>query len=558
MNAWGWGSARREQVVGRAEDARATEEAARVDDVKRWAFTATGPWRLSGDDVSWLEGLASVRKAAQSEVPRLTRPRSVPPVGRFAQAFGRVGGALAGWWLGERRRGNEASREGLSRRLRVAFEHLGSSYIKLGQIVSSGRGLFPDELVHEFKKCRDQVPPEPFDVVRRVVEEELGGALDTVFASFDRECLAAASIAQVHRATLRGGEEVVVKVQRPQVAERVRRDIAAMAWIAPKLVGRIPVAALANPPALVELFAETILEELDFRLEAENMLDIAQVLREAGQTAIVVPRPHPRLVTRRVLVMQRLDGFAYDDVAGMQEAGIDTEEVLRSMMISFLEGAMIYGVFHGDLHGGNLFVMRDGRVALLDYGITARMDESQRAAFLRMMMTGAANDVRGQLAAFRDLGALDADADLDELVSILKLDQPVRDPTKMSGEEIAAEISTILKVLLEKGARLPKPLMLYAKDMLFFDGAVAELAPDLDMFAEVARIYMYFATHHAQTIASQIGIDPSQSQLDLSGMKAGLGLEADTDTITHREIVERRRAVQEKIEKTGARLPRID
>ena len=482
----------------------------------------------------------------------------MPPVGRFAQAFGRVGGALAGWWLGERRRGNEASREGLSRRLRVAFEHLGSSYIKLGQIVSSGRGLFPDELVHEFKKCRDQVPPEPFDVVRRVVEEELGGALDTVFASFDRECLAAASIAQVHRATLRGGEEVVVKVQRPQVAERVRRDIAAMAWIAPKLVGRIPVAALANPPALVELFAETILEELDFRLEAENMLDIAQVLREAGQTAIVVPRPHPRLVTRRVLVMQRLDGFAYDDVAGMQEAGIDTEEVLRSMMISFLEGAMIYGVFHGDLHGGNLFVMRDGRVALLDYGITARMDESQRAAFLRMMMTGAANDVRGQLAAFRDLGALDADADLDELVSILKLDQPVRDPTKMSGEEIAAEISTILKVLLEKGARLPKPLMLYAKDMLFFDGAVAELAPDLDMFAEVARIYMYFATHHAQTIASQIGIDPSQSQLDLSGMKAGLGLEADTDTITHREIVERRRAVQEKIEKTGARLPRID
>jgi ubiquinone biosynthesis protein len=242
----------------------------------------------------------------------------------------------------------------------------------------------------------------------------------------------------------------------------------------------------------------------------------------------------------------------------MLEAGIDTEQVLRSMMIAFLEGAMIYGVFHGDLHGGNLFVMRDGRVALLDYGMTARMDERQRTAFLRMMMSGAANDVRGQLAAFRDLGALDDEADLDELVKILKVDQPVRDPTKMSGEEIASEISEILKGLLQQGARLPKPLMLYAKDMLFFDGAVAELAPDLNMFAEVARIYAYFATHHAQTIAAQIGIDPSASTLDLTGMKASLGLEADADSLTHRELQARRQTIQKKLEETGATLPGID
>ena len=540
-------------------DASGGDRAVEVEeDVARWAFREDGPWSLRRDRIRWLDGLDGVRKAAQSEVPRLTRPRIVPPVARFGQAFARVGGALAGWWLHERRSGGESSREGLSHRLREAFEHLGSSYIKLGQIISSGRGLFPDELVHEFKKCRDQVPPEPFDRVRQVVEAELGRPLEAVFATFDRDCLAAASIAQVHRATLATGEEVVVKVQRPLVSERVHRDIAAMAWIAPKLVGRIPVAALANPPALVELFAETILEELDFRLEAENMLDIAFVLRDAGQTQIVVPRPHPELVTRRVLVMEKLEGFSYDDAAGMREAGIDTEEVLRSMMISFLEGAMIYGVFHGDLHGGNLFVMRDGRVALLDYGIAARMDEVQRTAFLRMMMAGAANDVRGQLAAFRDLGALDPDADLEELVSILKLDQPVRDPTKMSGEEIASEISEILKGLLKKGARLPKPLMLYAKDMLFFDGAVAELAPDLNMFGEVARIYGYFATHHADKIAAQIGIDPSRTPLDMTGMKAGLGLEADAESLTHRELQERRKAIQEKLEESGAGLPGID
>src|SRR5690606_24030318 len=174
-------------------------------------------------------------------------------------------------------------------------------------------------------------------------------------------------------------------------------------------------------------------------------LDVARVLRDGGQTIVVVPRPHPELVSRRVLVMERLDGFHYDDIEGMRAAGVDTAETIRSLLISFLEGAMIYGVFHGDLHGGNLSVLRDGRVALFDYGMTGRMEEPQRLAFLRMMMTGAVNDVRGQLAAFRDLGALPPDADLDALLRVLKVDQPVRDPTRMSGEELVAEIQELIK-----------------------------------------------------------------------------------------------------------------
>ena len=177
--------------------------------------------------------------------------------------------------------------------------------------------------------------------------------------------MAAASIAQVHPATLRDGTPVVIKIQRPSVAARVRQDLAVMAWLAPHLVGRIPVAALANPPALVELFAETIMEELDFRLEAENMLDIAMTFAELDQRAFVVPRPHPTLVTRRMLVMERLDGFNFGDVEGMHAAGIDTEEVVRAGMIGFLEGCMMHGIFHGDLHGGNLFVLPSGKIALL-------------------------------------------------------------------------------------------------------------------------------------------------------------------------------------------------
>ena len=226
-----------------------------------------------------------------------------------------------------------------------------------------------------------------------------------------------------------------------------------MSWIAPSLVGRIPVSALANPPALVELFAETIVEELDFRLEADNMLDIARILAETDQRALVVPRPHPTLVTRRVLVMERLDGFGWDDVAGMHAAGIDTSAVVRASMIAFLEGAMLYGVFHGDLHGGNLFVQADGRVALLDYGITGRLDEPQRLAFLRLLMGGTVNDVKLQLAALRDLGALPPDTDLDAVMRDLGVDQPVKDPTQMAPEELIAEIRDLTKALL--GLRRP-------------------------------------------------------------------------------------------------------
>jgi ubiquinone biosynthesis protein len=522
------------------------------------AFSDRGPWVVDLAHLPWRADTPALRAAARAEVPTLTRKRRLPPMRRFLEAGGLVGAALAGWRLREyRKEGGPESRAGLSRRLRKAFERLGPAYIKLGQIVSSGQGIFPDELVEEFKLCRDQVPPEPFETVRDVVEEDLGRPLEDVFASFDRQCLAAASIAQVHAATLKTGEEVVVKVQRPSVARLVRLDIEAMAWIAPYLVGKIPVAALANPPALVELFAETIVEELDFRLEAENMLDIAQVLRDAQQTVIVVPRPHPTLVTRRVLVMERLRGFKYEDVDAMRAAGIDTEAVLRSMLICFLEGAMIYGVFHGDLHGGNLFVMEDGRVALFDYGMTGRMNDKERTAFLRMMMTGAVNDVKGQIAAFRDLGALPEDVDIRGLIRDLKIDQPVRDPTKMSGEELIGEIREILKALLSRGAKLPKHLMLYVKNMIFIDGAIVRLAPDIDIFAEVGKVYGYFAMRHGARIMSEIGFDAVSNAFDPTVLRAQLGLEDGVEALSHRELRERRDLIQKRVEDAGG-LPVVD
>lgn len=515
------------------------------------SFSDTPPWIVDPKRLEWLPATSFLRERSHKSVPELIRHRIVPPTRRVLGTGYRLGVALLLWRIFDHNKDRNASRSGLSRKLRKAFEALGPTYIKLGQIISAGEGIFPEELVAEFKLLRDHVRPEAFSLIRATVEAELGVPLDGVFSYFSPTPLAAASIAQVHRARLRSGEDVVVKVQRSQVAELVRRDLAAMSWIAPQLIGRIPVAALANPPAFVELFAETIVEELDFRLEAANMIDIAKILADTQQRCLVVPRPHPRYVTRKVLVMERLEGYSWDDVDGMKSSGIDTAKVVRAAMVSFLEGAVLFGVFHGDLHGGNLLVQTDGKVALLDFGMTGRLGETKRLAFLKLMMGGTLNNLNMQVGALRDLGALPPDTDIPAVISDLALDQPTKDPTQMSPDELMGEIRDLTKSLLGYGARLPKELMLFVKNMLFLNASIAYLAPDIDLFAEISYLVSYFTTKYGQMISYELGMDVSNASLDLDGVRNSLGLDASTSEITYRELQERREIIRRRMEEHG-------
>lgn len=519
------------------------------------SFSNEPPWIVEPASMPWREVVDSIRWLTKHDLPELTSARRLPDVKRAVTVVADFGTAIGLWWVTGRRKGkagdHAASRVDLSRRLRLSIERLGPTYIKLAQIISSGEGLFPEELVSEFKKCRDQVPAQPFDVVRATVEEDFGAPLEDIFASFDETPLAAASIAQVHAAVLLTGEPVVVKVQRTTVALLVNKDIRVMAWLAPFLVGRLPFASLANPPALVELFAETISEELDFRLEAQNMLDVAASFVALKQDGYIIPRPHPTLVTRRVLVMERLSGFNFDDVESMRDAGVDTHEVVRTGMIGFMEGAIIEGIFHGDLHGGNLFVLPDGKVALLDFGITGRMDQRQRRAFLRLMLGATVNDVHMQISALCDLGALPSDTDIDAVIKDLGLDGPGIDPTTADPDEMIKEVQKIVKMLLGYGARMPKELMLYVKNLMFLDGAISRLAPDLDIFAEITQISMYFVQNHGEKLFAEAGFDPSAFEIDLTGVKDSIGLDRSIDRFTYRDLQERRELIKTRFEKRG-------
>ena len=200
-------------------------------------------------------------------------------------------------------------------------------------------------------------------------------------------------------------------------------------------------------------------------------------------------------MTRRVLVMERLDGIPWDDVQAMHAAGVDTEAVLHAGLVSFMEGAMLYGVFHGDLHGGNLMVRPDGRTVLMDFGITGRLDETKRLAFLMLLVGATSGDTMGQLRALRDLGAFPPDTDLEAVFRDLGLDRTI-DPTTLSADELVHELQDLTKKLLEYGARAPKELMLFVKNMMFLDGAIARLAPDLDILGEIQQVHTEIALRH--------------------------------------------------------------
>ena len=249
-----------------------------------------------------------------------------------------------------------------------------------------------------------------------------------------------------------------------------------------------------------------------------------------------------------MLVMERLDGFSFEDVEGMKAAGVDTEAVVRAGMVGFLEGAILYGVFHGDLHGGNLLVQHDGRVALLDYGITgsSRREEAPGVP----PPDRRRHHERPQRSARCDSSIsarCPADTDIPTLIKDLGLDRPPVDPLSITPEQLLEEMREIVKKLLGYGARLPKELMLFIKDLLFLDAALATLAPDVDIFGEIQHVAEHLATHHGESIAEQIGLEPGAFELDLTGVKNSFGVEGAT-SLTHRELQERRQLMQKRME----------
>ncbi|MDQ1506371.1 MAG: hypothetical protein QOD57_4098, partial [Actinomycetota bacterium] len=465
----------------------------------------------------WQSSLGAERDRIAGEARELATPRlrRIPFGALFLLCIRFLWFSLAGLIgrFAARRRnpsgapGSSGSSEGAAvRRSKHLVQAGGPAYVKLGQLIATARGALPDPWTEAFAWCRDEVPALKDGVAEGVIDRELGHRRAETFTSIDPHPVAAASIAQVHLALLADGTEVAVKVQRPGLRARFEADIRALSVIAVVADGLSQRARIANLPGFVELFAQLVLEELDFRLEAMNMTEIGLANEDAGLDHIRIPRPIPGLVTARVLVMERVPGIRYTDAAAAHP-DLDGQRIVRLAVQGVLEHALLYGVFHGDLHAGNVLIDEAGNFSLVDFGIAGRLDASQRAALCRLVIGFARNDFAAQVAAVAELGALPPGIDLAPLVRqfaeestvlLAAVDRPL---SQLDFGSLTAQVSRAIRLLAEHRFRQPKELVLFSKNLLYLNGLCNAFAPDINLLSEIAPVFLYFQTKYPQEIA---------------------------------------------------------
>jgi predicted unusual protein kinase regulating ubiquinone biosynthesis (AarF/ABC1/UbiB family) len=366
---------------------------------------------------------------------------------------------------------------------RLFCEDMGPTFIKFGQIVASSAGMFPDRYSEEFRRCLDEVRPFEFAEVERIVADELGPDKAAELEQIDRHPLASASIAQVHTAKLTDGRDVVIKVQRPAIDRRVAADMKVMrlgAAIAQRLVRD---AELANPVGIVEDFAATIAEELDFRLEASNLDRFNEIMRELGHGSVRAPVPAWNLTTRRVLVMERFFGVRVDRVPDL-DRDVDGENKLIEGMRAWFQSVVFYGFFHGDVHAGNLMLLDNDDLGFLDFGFVGRFDEQQRGMVTDYLIAFSTGDYTQLARVIAEMGGVSEGVDIEAFARDLEATYRPLLSMKMGEINYAEFIPKIQRIAARHRMVLPREFVLITKQMLYFDRYAKLLAPTLNVFSD--------------------------------------------------------------------------
>jgi ubiquinone biosynthesis protein len=372
-------------------------------------------------------------------------------------------------------------------RIRRTLEELGPSFIKLGQLMSTRADLFTPEYIDEFIKLQDQVPPVPFDGIRRLIETELGQPLDRLFQDIDEKAMAAASVAQVHTARLKTGEKVAVKVIRPGIEKRIRKDIQLMYYFAARLEKTFDLGRIVGAVNLVKEFERTIFRELDMLIEAGNIERFTRSFKDVDE--IYIPKVHWDLTAKSVLVMEHIDGIKMDHVDEIRSHGIDPQTVAMIGLRSFSRQLMEAGIFHADPHPGNTLVMLDGRVSLVDFGIVGYLDEETMMQIAHLFLGFAEHDYDMVMNAFEAAGLVDPRAmDLKSFRADLKeLAEPFygRSLKTISVKDV---YNQVMRLVSKYAIRMPRNLLLLFKTFIQTEALGKILGSEASLL-EVTRPY---------------------------------------------------------------------
>ncbi|MEE8575569.1 MAG: 2-polyprenylphenol 6-hydroxylase [Thermodesulfobacteriota bacterium] len=380
-----------------------------------------------------------------------------------------------------RRRGRGLS---IPVRIRLVLEELGPSFVKLGQIASTRADVLPYEWIEEFKKLQDMVPAEPFDKVKRVIEKSLKAPITEKFATFEEKPVASASIAQVHLATLHDGTEVAVKVRRPNIENIIEADISVMQILADLAARYIPTARRYQPVAVVEEFARIIHREQDMNIEAANINLFRKLFKDEDR--LQIPEVYWEHTSTEVLTMERIYGTPMDEIEKIQKLGLDVRQVAHDGIEIFFKQVFEHGIFHADLHPGNIFVRDDGVIIYLDFGIVGRLDRNLKKYLASLLYYLIKEDYYKMAVIHKDMGLIHKNVDIAEFEAALRdMSEP------LIGRDLEhINMSTLLMQLFETAKKfdmvLQPNLLLLQKSTVIIEGVGRQLYPDINIF-EVAR-----------------------------------------------------------------------
>ena len=439
--------------------------------------------------------------------------------------------------------------------LRLAMEDLGTTAIKLGQILSTRPDFVPPEYVAEFEKLRDHVPPVPAEAIVAIVERELGGKVADLFAEFEYEPLAAASIGQVHGAVLHDGSRVVVKVQKPGVADTIGQDLSILADLARRATGR-QIASFYDLEAIVSDFAWTLRSELDYIREGRNADRLREIL--ANHPALVVPAIRWELTTECVLVMERLDGARLTDSLGFP-AGVEPKALAKAGAEGLLTQVFEAGFFHADPHPGNFLIMPDGRLALLDFGMIGYLDDELKYQLMQLLDAAVRQDAADATNALESLGVLRTAASRESVRRDLQHLFDSYYGLPLSQVDISRFLSDLLGAFRRNHLQLPTGLALVLKTTAMSESLWRRLDPDFN-FALVAEPFAKRARSTRSSVRvfrRQVADATRQSAVATMSLPGQVGRIASRLDRGELEIALRHRDLDEYLDRVSSIIGRL-
>ena len=421
------------------------------------------------------------------------RIRAIPQIYRNVNRWGEILSilskyGLAGWlsrfefalgksWL-KNRNGQIIADESRETRIRLALEELGPTFIKLGQIMSTRPDVVGGELADELEKLQTSVPADSAELVAMVIEDELGQKAEEIFVEFSDEPVASASIGQVHRARLLSGEEVAVKVQHANIQKQVRVDLDILTGLA-QLAERLPELRAYRPRSTVAEFQRALRRELDFTRERRHLEQFERMFEENEQ--VKIPRAYPEFSSERVLVMEWLEGKPLSAPEEIRDTAIELSAITRNGAEMYLEMIFRHGLYHADPHPGNLLLMADGAIGLLDFGMVVRIEEALREDIEDMLLAIVEQDADQLVAVVMRVGAVPVG--LDETSLSLDLADFVAHYAYQSVDhfELAPALSEMFDLMRRYDIVLPSPMALLLKVLVMLEGTAQKLEPDFSL-----------------------------------------------------------------------------